>query len=389
MQCYALRLSGQRVCTLSMIESGAITAAEIELPSSDLHADLAFFTDTLGFRLQTIHPSDDPAVAVLSGYGLRVRLDRFSALAPGTIHLELEPDSPLPSRLVSPGGSAIVCRAGVEKAVIPPPLYRFQTRRLADSDAWVVGRAGMLYRDLIDDRLGGSIIASHIRIPDGGPVPDMVHYHTIGFQLIFCLSGWVRLVYEDQGPPFVLNAGDCVTQPPKIRHRVLESSDNLEVLEIGVPAENLTTIDHALELPTPTFKPQRQFDGQVFCHSRVTDAQWAPSRLPGFEFRETGIALSTAGMASVVVHRPAGQSRDSTAAMTSHDGGILFSFISRGRLQLEINDAGDAATHQLHVGDAFVIPPGLCTKIDRYSNDLQVIEVSLPGAFNTQLHADE
>ena len=30
----------------------------------------------------------------------------------------------------------------------------------------------MHYRDLIPSRLGGSIIASHIRIPDGGPVPD-------------------------------------------------------------------------------------------------------------------------------------------------------------------------------------------------------------------------
>ena len=72
----------------------------------------------------------------------------------------------------------------------------------------------MLYRDLVPDRLGGSIIASHISIPDGGPVPDMVHYHTIGFQLIYCYRGWVRLVYEDQGPEFIINAGDCVIQPP-------------------------------------------------------------------------------------------------------------------------------------------------------------------------------
>ena len=51
------------------------------------------------------------------------------------------------------------------------------------------------------DRLGGAIIASHIRIADAGPVADMVHFHTVGFQLIFCHRGWVRLVYEDQGPP--------------------------------------------------------------------------------------------------------------------------------------------------------------------------------------------
>ena len=34
----------------------------------------------------------------------------------------------------------------------------------------------------------------------------------------------------------MLRAGDFVTQPPTIRHRVLECSDGLEVLEVGSPA---------------------------------------------------------------------------------------------------------------------------------------------------------
>ena len=119
---------------------------------------------------------------------------------------------------------------------------------MADQAPWVIGRAGMEYRDLIPSRLGGSIIASHIRIPDGGPVPDMVHFHSVGFQLIYCYKGWVDLVYEDQGPPFRLHAGNCVIQPPEIRHRVLFASENIEVIEIGVPAEHVTTIDHALRV---------------------------------------------------------------------------------------------------------------------------------------------
>jgi quercetin dioxygenase-like cupin family protein len=73
----------------------------------------------------------------------------------------------------------------------------------------------------VPDRLGGAVIASHIRIPDGGPVPDMVHFHKVGFQLIFCINGWVDVVYEDQGGPIRLRAGDCFIQPPEIRHRVL------------------------------------------------------------------------------------------------------------------------------------------------------------------------
>ena len=43
----------------------------------------------------------------------------------------------------------------------------------------------------------------------------------------------MKLVYEDQGEPFILNAGGCATQPPEIRHCVLQASDNLEVIEIG------------------------------------------------------------------------------------------------------------------------------------------------------------
>jgi quercetin dioxygenase-like cupin family protein len=41
--------------------------------------------------------------------------------------------------------------------------------------------------------------------------------------MIYCHRGWVRVVYEDQGEPFVMHPGDCVLQPPGIRHRVLEA----------------------------------------------------------------------------------------------------------------------------------------------------------------------
>src|SRR5215468_913916 len=123
------------------------------------------------------------------------------------------------------------------------------SRLNATNNAWYVGRAGMQYRDLIPGRLGGRFIASHIRIPGGGPVPDYVHFHKIRFQMIYCRKGWTRLVYEDQGEPFLLSAGDCVLQPPEIRHRVLEASPGLEVIEIGTPALHDTIADWALPLP--------------------------------------------------------------------------------------------------------------------------------------------
>ena len=181
----------------------SVVAAEIRLPSSNISQDLAFFTQTLGFRLEQIFPADDPASILLSGHGLNLRLEKGAGEAPGTLRLLC--DEPgltgeADNVLASPSGTRIELVPADEPLATPQTEHAFVVRRLKDRAPWVIGRAGMHYRDLIPDRLGGSIIASHIRIPDGGPVPDMVHYHTVGFQLIYCYQGWVDVVYEDQGP---------------------------------------------------------------------------------------------------------------------------------------------------------------------------------------------
>ncbi len=75
-------------------------------------------------------------------------------------------------------------------------------------------------------------------------MPDYVHFHVIRFHAIFCRAGWVRMAYESRGQP-----GECVLQPPRIRHRVLESSADAEVIEIAVPAEHITLADRSVTLP--------------------------------------------------------------------------------------------------------------------------------------------
>jgi quercetin dioxygenase-like cupin family protein len=357
------------------MSSPDVPAAEVCLPSSDLAADVAFFEKRLGFRLDTIFPADDPAVATMSGHGLRVWLDRAStAPSPELRLLCAQPDTVAAGlrELVAPNGTRVHIVEARPHFETPPTAHAFMVRRLKDRAPWVIGRAGMQYRDLIPGRLGGSIIASHIRIPDAGPVPDMVHYHTVGFQLIFCYSGWVRLVYEDQGPPFVLGAGDCVIQPPEIRHRVLESSENLQVIEVGVPAAHLTTIDHEMRLPTPTVRANRLFGGQRFCRSEAKSATWQPWRAAGFVARDTGIGDATSGVASVYVARPQGPIE---CPETTHASDILFTFVLAGRVTLD----GEGQTHALEEGDAYVVPPGLKTALSEASPDLELLEVSLPA----------
>ena len=60
------------------------SCAEVLVPSAVLTEDLDFFTKVLGFRLELIYPADDPRVAVVSGHGLRLRLER-GATAPAPV----------------------------------------------------------------------------------------------------------------------------------------------------------------------------------------------------------------------------------------------------------------------------------------------------------------
>lgn len=357
------------------------TEAEVRLSSSDIRQDVPFFTETLGFRLEKIFSADNPTVAVLSGHGVRLRIEKGASEPPGTLRILTEDPANFAAgktELTAPNGMRI------EIAQLRPPLqipvteHAFVVRRLQDQEPWVIGRAGMHYRDLIPSRLGGSIIASHIRIPHGGPVPDMVHYHTVGFQLIYCYKGWVDLVYEDQGPEFRLHAGDCVIQPPEIRHRVLYASDNIEVIEIGVPAEHITTIDHQMELPNNTINPNRTFKGQKFVHHKQAEASWFPFRIPGFTHRDTGINAGTNGVANVQVTK----CESGNPPATSHNGDILFTFVMEGSMTLQ---ATGQPTVELTAGDAFVIPPKMATRYTSCSADLELLEVALPGEFETKV----
>ncbi len=355
--------------------------AEFLLPTRELRDDLPFFTMTLGMRLENIFPADDPSVASFSGHGIRLRIEKGAEVPPG--HLRILTDDPDgfaegARELTAPNGTRISIVPLTPQVAHPVTQHEFAVRRLRDEAPWVIGRAGMHYRDLIPSRLGGSIIASHIRIPDGGPVPDMVHYHTVGFQLIFCYRGWVDVLYEDQGDVIRLHAGDCVTQPPGIRHRVVEASPNIEVIEIGVPAEHVTTIDHEFTLPNGAGDPRREWDGQTFVHHIKDEATWTPFRIPGLIARDTGITAGTKGVAGIqVVRRDKGE-----IPAFSHDAEVYFTFVMEGTMTLTAQGQPDRA---LEAGDGFVIPPGLVVQYRDSSEDLELLEVALRGDFGITL----
>lgn len=93
------------------------------------------------------------------------------------------------------------------------------------------------YRDLgIRDATDGLVLAHVIRAKAGTPAKPERHHHEVQFQLVYVLKGWVKFHYEGVGE-VTLKAGSCVHQPPGIKHVELAHSDDLELLEIVMPAD--------------------------------------------------------------------------------------------------------------------------------------------------------
>ncbi|MDQ6621122.1 MAG: cupin domain-containing protein [Pseudomonadota bacterium] len=93
------------------------------------------------------------------------------------------------------------------------------------------------YRDLgIRDATGGGVEAHVIRAAAGAAFSGQPHLHRTTFQLVYVLRGWIEFEYEGQGI-IRLEAGSCVYQPPSIRHREVGHSEDIEMLEIVMPAD--------------------------------------------------------------------------------------------------------------------------------------------------------
>ncbi len=355
----------------------AIQTAEVEVPCTNLALSLDFFTSRVGFRVDLIFPADAPTTAVISGYGVRLRLITAQPSTP--LRLTLLVDASqwpnfVPHKLTGPDDVVIVLIDAEPEITIPDGTQEWIISRNDDKNAWSTGRAGMQYRDLIPGRLGGRFVASHIRIPDGGDVPDYVHFHRLRFQMIYCKAGWVRVVYEDQGEPFVMHAGDCVLQPPQIRHRVLAASAGLEVIEVGCPAIHDTVADHALALPNANVNTTREFGGQRFTRHIATNAAWLRAGKGDFDTCDLGLAAATSGLARVCVLRA---THDLEVKRCAHRGELLFYFVLSGGLTLtKISSTEHRRDHRLDVNDSFVVPAGAAYALAAQAST-QILEVAI------------
>lgn len=340
----------------------------------DFEATFDFFTKRLNFQISSIFPADNPSVGVVFGYGLRLRLKKSDQDTDSDVKIRLlcnshEKEDFEETIFIAPNGVQIEIADANPPLNVPKQKSSFVLTRLTEEADWIKGRAEMRYRDLIPDRQGGFVIASQIHILKGGIVPDYVHFHKVRFQIIFCKKGWAKLVYEGRGEPFIFNRGDCVLQPPEIRHRVLESSDNLEVIEVSCPAEHETFADNEMTLPTVTVDTKPIFNDQQFVHHKSLQSIWEKWRIEGFECRDTGISNATNSLASVNVVRPKSQIDNH---FCQHEADFVFLFIIRGKVSFQ-RENGNAEL--LKEDDSLVIPKTMKYAFSSCSDDLEMLEV--------------
>ena len=118
----------------------------------------------------------------------------------------------------------------------------------AEQAAWTKGMRKIFeYRDLGIQSGTNEDYVAHVIRANGEEEQDQIHQwhiHECDFQMVYILKGWAKFEYEGVGVR-TLHQGDCVNQVPMTKHREIECSNDLEILEIVSPANFKTTIVEA------------------------------------------------------------------------------------------------------------------------------------------------
>jgi len=122
----------------------------------------------------------------------------------------------------------------------PRPKQRIAISHHREEDFKADGlRTYAQYRDLgIADASQGLARAHVIRLtgPSNPAEVSKLHFHDVEFQMVYVLKGWVKTYMEGLGET-LMKEGSAWTQPPRIKHLIMDYSDDVELLEVILPAE--------------------------------------------------------------------------------------------------------------------------------------------------------
>jgi len=130
-------------------------------------------------------------------------------------------------------------KARTARASAPRKAQTFNVSHHRDKDFAVGLRRYAHYRDLGMAKATNGMVQAHVIrfVPPCDPREvAKLHFHDVDLQMVYVLKGWIKTELEGAGA-HVMQAGSCWLQPPRIRHKVLDYSDDCEVLEIVLPAD--------------------------------------------------------------------------------------------------------------------------------------------------------
>jgi mannose-6-phosphate isomerase-like protein (cupin superfamily) len=120
-----------------------------------------------------------------------------------------------------------------------PHKQTFVASHLNEGDFKTGLRRYAKYRDLGIAAATNGLARAHVIRMVGPCDPAEVskrHYHDVDLQMIYVLKGWMKSEFEGAGV-ITMRQGSCWLQPPRIKHTVLDYSDDCELLEIILPAD--------------------------------------------------------------------------------------------------------------------------------------------------------
>ena len=132
-------------------------------------------------------------------------------------------------------------RTAAPPAKRAPQIFRVSHHNEEDFDSGL--RRYAKYRDLGMAKATKGMVQAHVIrfVPPCRPEEvSKLHYHDVEFQMVYVLKGWIKTELYGQGA-HVMRPGSAWIQPPRIKHKVLDYSDDAEVLEIVLPANFETT----------------------------------------------------------------------------------------------------------------------------------------------------
>jgi uncharacterized cupin superfamily protein len=153
--------------------------------------------------------------------------------------------SPSPKAAAKSAARKIIKAKAVDSKAPPKSAAKRPKQRIAishhrEEDFKADGlRTYAQYRDLgIADATHGLAQAHVIRLigPCNPAEVSKLHFHDVEFQMVYVLKGWVKTYMEGQGET-LMKEGSAWTQPPRIKHLILDYSDDVELLEVILPAE--------------------------------------------------------------------------------------------------------------------------------------------------------